>query len=229
MSNTTDRFGRQRDLVPQARLAGLCVTVVGAGAIGRQVALQLAALGARRLELVDFDAVDATNVTTQGYRAGDVGVLKVEALAADLRQLDAELDVAIVADRWRPRRPLGDVAFCCVDRISTRAAIWRGGGVRTAFWADGRLRGDTVRVLTAGDAATRARYEQSLFPQAEAQMGACTAGGTIYAAAVAAGLLIAQFVRWLRGQPTASDLTLNLLADELAPTAAAAPEILKST
>ena len=41
-----DRFTRQRDLVPSDRLADVATTVIGVGAIGRQVALQLAAIGA---------------------------------------------------------------------------------------------------------------------------------------------------------------------------------------
>jgi len=56
--------------VPSERLAQLLVTVIGVGAIGRQVALQLAAIGVRQLQLVDFDRVDNTNITTQGYLAG---------------------------------------------------------------------------------------------------------------------------------------------------------------
>ena len=68
-----DRFARQRELVPAERLAKLCATVIGVGAIGRQVALQLAALGARQIQLIDFDQVEPTNVTTQGYLAQDVG------------------------------------------------------------------------------------------------------------------------------------------------------------
>jgi len=43
-----DRFARQAELVPQDRLAEFSATVIGVGAIGRQVALQLAAIGARR-------------------------------------------------------------------------------------------------------------------------------------------------------------------------------------
>ena len=62
-----DRFSRQQDLVPAERLAELTVTVIGVGAIGRQVALQLAAIGVRRLQLIDFDHVDESNITTQGY------------------------------------------------------------------------------------------------------------------------------------------------------------------
>ncbi len=45
--------------------------------------------------------------------------------------------------------------------------------------------------------------------------GRCTARSTIYAACVAAGLMIHQFCRWLRGQPTDADQSFNMLASEL--------------
>ncbi len=53
--NKNTRFTRQQELVPQDRLLELKVTVIGVGAIGRQVALQLAAIGVRQLQLIDFD------------------------------------------------------------------------------------------------------------------------------------------------------------------------------
>ncbi len=81
MQSLSSRFDRHSALVPPERLADVAVTVVGVGAIGRQLALQLAALGVRRLQLVDFDRVEPTNVTTQGYLAADVGRLKVEAVS----------------------------------------------------------------------------------------------------------------------------------------------------
>ena len=56
----TDRFLRQRDLVSTEKLANTPVTVIGVGAIGRQVAMQLAALGVMRLQLIDFDTVERT-------------------------------------------------------------------------------------------------------------------------------------------------------------------------
>ena len=81
MNHGSDRFVRQAELVPRDKLVELDVTVVGVGAIGRQVALQLAALGVKALRLVDFDRVEATNVTTQGYRHANVGLAKVTARA----------------------------------------------------------------------------------------------------------------------------------------------------
>ena len=74
---------------------------------------------------------------------------------------------------------------------------------------------ETLRILSAADAASRAHYATTLFPQAEAQAGRCTAHGTIYASAVAAGLMLHQFCRWLRGQAIDADLSLSLTASEL--------------
>lgn len=190
--------------------------MIGVGAVGRQTALQLAAIGVRRLQLVDFDVVDATNVTTQGYRASDVGRLKVDAAADAVQEFDPALAVATIVDRWRPHTDLGDAAFCCVDSISAREAIWRGAGRSLPFWADGRMRGEVVRVFAAADPASRRRYAQSLFPQQEAHAGACTTRSTIYAASVAAGLLVAQFARWLRGATVVPEQTFDLWAADYA-------------
>jgi molybdopterin-synthase adenylyltransferase len=209
-----DRFGRQEDLVPQSRLAEITATVIGVGAIGRQVALQLAAIGTPRLQVVDFDAVDLSNVTTQGYWAADVGQPKVAAIAAAIQQLDPTIVVESICDRYRPRMPIGQAVFCCVDSIDARSAIWRSAGPKCQFWADGRMLSEVIRVLAVGDDAGRHYYPATLFAQSEAQTGRCTARSTIYAAAIAAALMVHQFTRWLRGMPVDRDTSLNLLAGE---------------
>src|ERR1017187_9575374 len=98
-----DRFVRQQELVPQDRLAAIKATVIGVGAIGRQLAIQLAAIGTPRLQLVDFDVVDLSNVTTQGYLAADIGLPKVQATATAIRQLDPTIAIECIEDRYRPR------------------------------------------------------------------------------------------------------------------------------
>ena len=212
---SNDRFARQQDLVPAERLAGLFVTVIGVGSIGRQVARTLAAIGARRMQLVDFDHVEDTNRTTQGYLAEDIGQPKVVATARDIARLDPAIAIELVEDRYRPKLDVGDAVFCCVDSIDTRAAIWRSVGRRVQFWADGRMLADTIRVLVAADEAGRRHYPTTLFPASEAHPGRCTAMNTFDTAEIAAGLMIHQFRRWLRGQQVDADMSFNVLASEL--------------
>ena len=75
--------------------------------------------------------------------------------------------------------------------------------------------GETIRVLTAADAPDRDHHKATLFDAGEAQVGACASRSTIYAASIAAGLMVHQFVRWLRRQAVDPDLSLSLLASEL--------------
>src|SRR5207302_1599999 len=77
-----DRDARQRGLVPPAALAACHALVVGVGAVGRQAALQLAAVGVPRLTLLDDDVVGPENLAAQGYWEEDVGRAKVDATAA---------------------------------------------------------------------------------------------------------------------------------------------------
>jgi hypothetical protein len=215
MPGSSDRWSRQEGLVPRERLAGLEVTIVGVGAIGRQVAWQLAALGVPHLRLVDFDRVEPTNVTTQGYHHEDLGRAKVDAAASAVWQIDPTIRVDTIEDRFRPQLPLGDALFCCVDSIAARAAIWRRASSRVQFWCDGRMLGEVIRVLTVAGAVGHVHYPTTLFAPADAHVGTCTSRGTIYTACLAASLMLHQFTRWLRNLPVDADLSLNLLASEL--------------
>lgn len=213
-SHQPDRFVRQRKLVPEEQLAEVTATVIGVGAIGRQVALQLAAIGTQRIQLVDFDHVDPTNVTTQGYLVEDVGEPKVLATAAAIGGIDPAISIETIEDRYRAKQTIGNSVFCCVDSISARSAIWRSAANRCRFWVDGRMLGEVIRVLAVDHAAAMERYSSTFFPQAEAQSGSCTSRSTIYAASIAAGIMVHQFTRWLRSLPVDFDTSINLLAGE---------------
>jgi len=209
------RFARQAELVPLDRLADSSATVIGVGAIGRQGALQLAAMGVPKLQLVDFDRVELTNVTSQAYWHADIGLSKVEATKNAIVRIDPQIQVQRIRDRYRPRIELAAAVFCCVDSIDTRAAIWRAAGNQCRFWADGRMLGEVIRVLAACDSQSRDHYCTTLFPGSEAHQGSCTARSTIYAASIAAGLMVHQFTRFLLGLPVDHNTSVNLLAGEL--------------
>jgi molybdopterin/thiamine biosynthesis adenylyltransferase len=63
-----------------ARLAGIPITLCGAGALGSHLADNLARQGFQTLRVIDRDRVEEHNVSTQLYGEGDVGSWKVEVL-----------------------------------------------------------------------------------------------------------------------------------------------------
>ena len=209
------RDTRQRDIVPPERLAACQATVVGVGAIGRQVSLQLAAIGVPDLRLIEPDQVEVVNLGPQGYFEADVGLAKVQATAELCRRINPTVQVRTEVARFRRSMEVGNFLFCCVDDIEVRQRIWQSVAGRVDFYCDGRMSAEVVRVLAVADGASRKHYPTTLFTSAEAYQGACTARSTIFTANIAAGLMLSQFTKWLRHLPIDKDLTLNLLSAEL--------------
>jgi len=100
------------------------------------------------------------------------------------------------AERSRP-----EVLFRCVDRIETRSHVFSAVKDMVRFFVDGRMSAEALRVLTVCDGRSLAHYPTTLFRIEEAYQGACTTRTTYYAASIAAGLMVAQCARWLRGLP----------------------------
>ena len=216
-----DRDVRQRGLVPPERLARCHAIVIGVGAIGRQVALQLAALGIARMTLFDDDTVQAVNLAPQGYWPEDLQHFKVNATAELCRRIYPSLSITAVPERFK-RSTLrempfdGDlIIFCCVDSILTRRMIWESVRSSASFFVDGRMSAEVLRVLAVSEPAVDDYYQRTLFAAEEAYAGACTTRSTIYTASIAAGWMVHQFAKWLRRLPVDADLMLNLLAAEL--------------
>jgi len=212
---TISRDIRQRELVPPDKLSEQQATVVGVGAIGRQVALQLAAIGVPELQLIDFDHVAEENLAPQGFFESDIGKSKVEAVGDLCRQINTEIEVTTARNKFRSMQFTGGVLMCAVDGIETRSTVFKAVKTRSDLFVDGRMSAEYLRVLTAHDQASKEHYETTLFSAGEAYQGACTAKSTIYCANIAAGLMVSQFAQWLRGCDIDKDIDLNLLTNEM--------------
>jgi sulfur carrier protein ThiS adenylyltransferase len=217
-----ERDLRQRALVPPDQLAACHAVVIGVGAIGRQVALQLAALGMPLIVLYDHDIVAEENLAPQGYRPDQLGLTKADATAADCQRIYP--GGFVIPRNERFRRSTGKhaivgqrahVVFCCVDSIRTRRLVWESLRFHAALFLDGRMSAEVIRALAVDSPSRDNYYPSTLFDADEAYAGACTARSTIYTAAIAAGLMVGQMTKWLRYLPVDPDLTLNLLATEL--------------
>ena len=199
-------LSRQSDLIPETKLQSTNIAVVGNGAVGRNVSIQLAQIGAESLVLVDHDMIDDSNVSTQGFFNDDIGRSKVSAVYDHLKRINPAINVVEHCRRYRSALVRDcKVIFSCVDSIEVREAIARDNPDATIL--DSRVLGELIWIFTS---QSRAEYMGSFFPESEAESGRCTAKMTAYSAYCAASLLIAQFARWLRGAPMDCRLMLDL-------------------
>ena len=215
-----ERYSRQSALVPREKLAQRKVTVIGVGAIGRQVALQLAAMGVQHLQLIDDDTVEESNIASQGYNESDLGWHKVVRTGDACFAINSTILFEIHKQKFEDKIEASGTVFCCVDSITARRQIWEILGIEidetlVDFYCDGRMAAESLRIITVHDAESRKHYPTTLFSQEEAFQGSCTAKSTIYCANVIAGIMIAQFAKYLRDAPVEADISYNLSTNEL--------------
>jgi hypothetical protein len=108
-------------VVPDTRQAVLA----GAGALGSQLALDLAREGAFKWSVVDEDRLMPHNLARHGLAAADVGMPKAIALARQIEELLGEPATAIVADITAPpkeARALLDKALTSADIVVDASA-----------------------------------------------------------------------------------------------------------
>lgn len=228
--NREERYRRQQEIIPRDVLDKLEVTVIGVGAIGRQTALQLAAIGVPKLNLIDMDTVEVVNLAAQGFLEADIGKAKVDAVASQCKKINKSIKIKTfntdVNTLLRPTNDdgrellasLSKIVFCCVDNISLRGVIFQTVEPNCELFLDSRMAAEAIRILAYkknDESATSHNYERTLFSEVDAVQDSCTAKTTIYTASIAAGLMLGQFTKYLRNFPVDRDTLLSLLAMEI--------------
>lgn len=185
------------------------VTIVGCGAVGRNVALMLASMGFDTIRIVDMDEVDDANLGTQGWSVEQMGQPKVEALRDELLRKFPDCEVSIhhgkVEDLDDGRLDRTAV-FLCVDSMDVRKYVFE----RLLSINNGRCRYliDTRMGAQAGmvwpvhmeEEIERRRWVEGWFPSSEAEPMPCGARSTLYCATYCASLAVCSFVQMVRGQ-----------------------------
>ena len=109
------------------KLAALRVALCGAGAIGSNLADNLARQGVSNLRAIDHDRVEEHNVSTQLYGESDIGVWKVEALRNRLfRTTGIEINPVrkeLTGDNARQLLKDSDLIVDAFDNAAGRRAV----------------------------------------------------------------------------------------------------------
>lgn len=212
---------RQEKACPHSKVKNLAILVVGCGAIGRQVARQVALLGIKSLTLCDDDIIEEHNVVPQMFPVNAIGRPKVEFLAEELSMLCPKLEIKMFNQRWYPIVGSDfDVVFPCVDNIEVRANIFNFYQEKCRAFIDVRIGGDDAMILTAsGNYNEKEWYKKTLFKKSEAVGDACAQPMTNYIANIASGIAVNQFARMFsqRGVYPNGILQYSSLDDNLCP------------
>src|SRR3989344_2512567 len=124
------------------------VDVIGCGATGSRVVLSLAKLGVENIHAWDFDTVEEHNLANQAFGLGDVGLLKVDALAS-LVQRDVGIAIHTHAEKVDGAQSLGEVVFLLTDTMASRKEIWDRGlklKLQTRLLVETRTGADAGRI-----------------------------------------------------------------------------------
>lgn len=174
-------YTRQRDWFDPDKTQA-AATIVGCGGIGSFTALALAKLGVQRLNLVDFDEVDAHNIPNQLYPIDALGGVKAEELERTLDKFGGRLVVPYV----RPLQdgiPRAPVVISALDSMTARKDLWALVRYKldVKLFLDGRLAGENV-LLYAVDPTNPTDvkgYEGTLHSDEEGSDQPCTARSII--------------------------------------------------
>ncbi len=113
----------------QLKLKNAKVLLVGSGGLGAPLGLYLAAAGVGRLGIVDFDAVDFTNLQRQvTFGTSDVGRRKLEAARERLSNLNPEIQIDTYETRLTSENALDilrdyDIVADGTDNFPTRYLV----------------------------------------------------------------------------------------------------------
>ncbi len=150
-----DRFDRSRRIgwLDLERISDARVLVVGAGAIGNEVAKNLVLSGFRRITIVDMDQVVGSNLNRCIFFTrtdASSGALKAEAVARGASSLADDVDVAAVTKRIEelPSSMFTDheVILGCLDNIAARVHVNAHSYAAGRVYIDGAMDGFLGRV-----------------------------------------------------------------------------------
>lgn len=157
------------------------VLVVGAGALGNEVLKNLALIGVGEIYLVDFDKVEAGNLSRSVlFRQGDVGQFKAEVAAKCLAELNPEVRVRYLVGDVMHDIGLGlfrrmDAIIGCVDNRLARLWLNRWAFRAGKPWVSGGILqfSGQVAVYAPGKSCYECGLSKAGWQDVKARMG-CT-------------------------------------------------------
>lgn len=183
------------------------IHIIGVGATGSFVAMELVRMGCPVLNLYDFDEVEIHNIPNQYYDTQDLGKTKVEALKEKLLLINPNAVINIENKKVMPTKESDDVigieelsgyVFLLVDSMKTREALWHAikQNKNIVHCWESRLGSDQARVYSLDMSVEDfSKYEADFYGDDTAETSACGTSITVLPIVLqTASLMIVQFI-----------------------------------
>lgn len=183
------------------------INVIGAGALGSWLVLQLVKMGFKYIKIWDGDDVELHNLPNQLYGEEHIGMKKVFALTNILNNLYPSLTkyVEPIPEyvTASSARLLKGVVFNCVDSMLARKMIYKWGYLRgdIDLMIEDRLSIHGGYIYTIAKNIKEWDYKGTLYDDEEAEVSECGVSQTVATAGFfISALMVDILISWLKEQ-----------------------------
>ena len=158
--------------------------IIGAGATGSYVALQLAQMGIKNLHVWDFDVVEEHNLPNQAFLIKHIGMPKVDALN-DVIEMKCGFRIDARNEKVVDQSLGSGYIFILTDTMSSRKEIFnnciRGRALNTDLVIETRMDIDNGRVyaFNPNSSSQVKEWEETLYSDEESSASMCRASFSI--------------------------------------------------
>lgn len=204
-----ERFLRQLDIVKPEEL-NIPITIIGAGATGSAITLNLAKMGCGDITVWDNDDLSEHNIPNQICYAFADGNSKAHALSL----LVYELTQTAISPRYNKCHKIGKrtkgIVIFCVDTMKTRQKLWKTVHDGIDLLIDPRMGAEVghIHIVYPKLKSSRDVYETTLADDAEPLP--CSARSIIYAPSILAGFVASIVKRYVKNQEIPMSMYIDI-------------------
>lgn len=176
------------------------VHIIGCGATGSKVILELAKLGVPNIHAWDFDKIESHNIANQAFKITQIGQYKADAIKALCKEF-ADSDITAHQEKVEAGKRLSGVVFVLTDTMKSRKEIWDG-CLKSKLSVDAvietRMGVNSLRVYTVkpADPVHIKAYEDTLYADEQSVESVCGSKITVGATAnITASFAVWQFLK----------------------------------
>jgi len=186
--------------------------IVGCGAIGSSVAMQLTRLGGNNFYLYDFDKVEIQNIGVSQYVDEDIGKPKIRALIDHMIKINSNIRVEGVLGKFEYYKGTKEgILILGLDSMSARKEVVKSLSEhpdKPKIVIDGRMGAEHYQQYIY-DNITMAKYEKNWYSDEDSDQEPCTRKATSYCSNMSGSFIANAAKNIVMKQPYFKEISFN--------------------